>query len=90
VSISEGTGRGDKSVVLYVANFQRPDGEEFYRRVSSDSDQAVIALGLNGAETPEGEKERYRKLFENIQSARLQFWQFCNGYKHGQYATPIV
>jgi hypothetical protein len=53
---------GEKSVVLHVANFERADGDEFYKRVSSDGDQAVIALGLDAPETPGGDKERYRKL----------------------------
>lgn len=46
---------------------------------------------MAGLYTPsDQEKEGVRQRFLQIKKMRDLFWKWYTGYKHGQYATPIV
>jgi len=80
----------DKKVVEYIANLERQDAQDFFVRVARNITEAVEAVGLDPTACSSDQNDRYRSLFEQIQEVRDHFWPWYNGYKHGQYATPIM
>jgi len=80
----------DKKLVEYIANASREDAVRFYDQISGDSDAALEAVGLDPSDSSDFDKSRYSSEFSYIREMRLRHWQWYNGYKHGQYATPMV
>ncbi len=83
-------GHGDKRVVEHLANYRMGSGRKFYAKASIDSDFATRAVGLDPTLIPEDQKEKTRMRFNRIQEFREKFWKWYIGYKHAQFATPIV
>ncbi len=80
----------DRKVVEYIASSARQDAQDFYQNVATSCDVAIEAVGLDQTKCTWVEKEKYKGLFNEIRGLRNHFWRWYNGYKHGQYATPIV
>jgi len=80
----------DKKLVEYIANASRMDAVRFYDQISGNSDAALEAVGLDPLDSSDSDRLRYSSEFSHIREMRLKHWQWYNGYKHGQYATPMV
>ena len=80
---------GDKKYVEYIANATRDDAVRFYERTCKNTEVALEAMGLDPASASPHDKLRFLD-FVHIREMRINNWQWYNGYKHGQYATPMV
>lgn len=79
----------NKLVIEYIAKTKMGAGHDFYKNASNNPDYAAEAAGLDITSSKET-KENLRKRFDEIKQMRDKFWDWYTGYKHGQYATPIV
>jgi len=76
----------DMRFIEWVSKFN--EGREFYETLSKDPSYACEAIGLD--KSSEAEAQAIEERFRWIGDMRNQFWRWYTGYKHGQYATPIV
>ena len=84
---------GDKAFIEHLSNFgrgQRGQGRRFYQTVTRDRNEAAKAVGLNTESTPAYEVDALVEKFLAIKQMRDRFWDYYIGYKHGQFATPMV
>ncbi len=86
----ETLNHGDKAFIEHLSTFTSKQGHRFYEAVSKDAIQAANAVGLNPESTAAHEIEIVRQKFAEIKSMRDKFWDWYIGYKHGQFATPMV
>jgi hypothetical protein len=58
--------------------------------VANNAAEAARSVGLDPSAISPAEQENLRQRFARIKNMRDKFWHGHTGYKHGQYATPIV
>jgi len=80
----------DKAFIEHLSNFGRGKGHQFYERVARDRDEAAKAVGLDPESSPAYEVDIIVEKFSIIKKMRDKFWDYYIGYKHGQFATPMV
>lgn len=80
----------DKAFIERIANFELGEGHKFYEAVANNVAEAARAIGLDPSSSSSAEQENVRLKFAQIKDMRKKFWHWYTGYKHGQYATPIV
>lgn len=80
----------DRRVIEYISKMSMGKGHKFYENTSNNPDYASKAIGLDITTCSQPQKENIRQKFTKIKQLRKDFWHWYNGYKHGQYATPIV
>ncbi|MGA2460452.1 MAG: hypothetical protein ABSF82_03420 [Candidatus Bathyarchaeia archaeon] len=82
--------RRDTAFIEHLSTFTSKDGHRFYETVSKDVNEAAKAVGFDPESAPSHEIEIVRQKFVEIRDMRDLFWGWYIGYKHGQFATPIV
>jgi hypothetical protein len=87
-SYLKGARNHDNRVMEWLSKFN--EGGKFYNRLSKDASFACEAVGLDAACAPSHEVETVKERFRWVCEMRNNFWKWYTGYKHGQYATPIV
>jgi hypothetical protein len=90
VAYLETLKNGDRAFVEHLSKFGSGEGHRFYDAVTRDRNEAARAVGLDPETAPPFEIDAVTKQFAEIKDMRDKFWDYYIGYKHGQFATPMV